>query len=80
MSVSLFYSLNLTLNEAWSESHYYIFKGLFKRAILQSGAWTSPQWRMLSMEEALEVGQYGVDKLNCTGETRADTLQCMQVS
>ena len=36
-----------------------VFKGLFRRAILESGAWTNPGWKLLTQEEAVSVGRHG---------------------
>jgi len=53
-------------------------KGLFRRAIMESGAWTHPYWRLLTKNEAERIGTYGADKLNCTAGTSAENLQCLQ--
>jgi len=53
-------------------------RGLFTRAILQSGAWTHPNTPLLSKEEAIKVGQYGAEKLDCLKEAPSETLQCLQ--
>ena len=54
-------------------------QGLFRRAILESGAWTHPGWRMMGLGEAVVVGRYGAGLLGCEADTEEDTLRCLQV-
>ena len=51
---------------------------MFSRIIHQSGAWTHSGWRTLTQAEAVEVGQYGAEKLNCLKDMDEETIQCMQ--
>ena len=67
---------------SWSCSYLTVSplaRGLFRRAILESGAWTHPGWRMMALGEAVLVGRYGAGLLGCEADTEEDTLRCLQV-
>ena len=67
---------------SWSCSYLTVSplaRGLFRRAILESGAWTHPGWRMMALGEAVLVGRYGAGLLGCEEDTEEDTLRCLQV-
>ena len=38
---------------------------MFRRAILESGAWTNPGWKLLTQEEAVSVGRHGARWESC---------------
>jgi len=66
---------------SWASSYLMVSplaKGLFSRAILQSGAWTHPNTPLISKDEAIKVGEYGAEKINCLKEDSLETLQCLQ--
>ena len=41
---------------------------MFRRAILESGAWTNPGWKLLTQEEAVSVGRHGARWAGIGGE------------
>ena len=51
-------------------------QGLFSRVIQQSGEWTHPGWRTLTIDEALEIGRYSAEALDC--ETDDEVVTCLQ--
>ena len=51
-------------------------QGLFKRAILQSGAGICPFWKPITPEEALNQADMISKELNCEGPE--DVLKCLQ--
>ena len=51
-------------------------QGLFKRAILQSGAGICPFWKPITPEEALNQATMISKELNCEGPE--DVLKCLQ--
>ena len=51
-------------------------KGLFQKAILQSGTTLNPAWHTNTPERATQFGIFYAEKLNCHNES--DILQCLQ--
>ena len=47
-------------------------KGLFQRAIMQSGTAIDPAWPVLRLDQAIRQGQYVLDQLHC------EDLTCLQ--
>ena len=45
------------------------FQGLFKRAILQSGAWTYPSWAAIDKKQANILRDFAAETLNCPKES-----------
>jgi len=64
---------------SWGSSYLNVSplaKGLFSRVIQQSGEWTHPGWRTLTIDEALDIGRYSAEALDC--ETEDDVVTCLQ--
>ena len=54
-------------------------RGLFSRAVQQSGAWTHPGWTVITREEGQRVGRHAAQKVGCAGAEQ-DQLECLQYS
>ena len=67
---------------SWAASYLSVSplaRGLFSRAILQSGSWAHPE-RMLSFNEAVRNGNYGAEKLNCSDGSEDEIMDCLQAA
>ena len=67
---------------SWAASYLSVSplaKGLFSRAILQSGSWTHPS-RMLSFNEAVRSATYGAEMLNCSNGSEDEIMECLQAA
>ena len=66
---------------AWSVSYHLaspLSGGLFQRAILESGTSVSASSSPVSPERALRAKDIVAESVNCTAETDAEMLQCLQ--
>ena len=53
-------------------------RGLFKRAIMQSGTTLAPSWHVLSQFDASTYGYNFATNLNCTSNSDSDLIKCLQ--
>ena len=66
---------------SWASSYLSVSplaRGLFSRAVQQSGTWTHPGWTFMTREEGQTVGQAAARKVGCADGAEEDQLECLQ--
>ena len=53
-------------------------RGLFKRAVMQSGATLAPAWHVLFQSDASSLGYVFATNLNCSLNSDSELVKCLQ--